>query len=104
MSSENAYPMTVGAVIDAELARRVTREEQTRVDRLNFVLGLPPRMLEIVLKTNGFNVVTDKQKAVLDLVAVSKIETDPDGEPCFEDCVQEEQICYAELDRRKNEV
>jgi hypothetical protein len=47
------------------------------------------------------HLVTEEAKTVLDLVAAAEIGVDPDGEPCFDECVQEERICYAELARRK---
>ncbi len=41
------------------------------------------------------------ERRILDFVAKAQIGVDPDSEPCFDDCVEEERICYAELDRRK---
>lgn len=53
------------------------------------------------LSLKNLYIVTGEQKHILDLLALASISSDSNGEPCFDARVQESNICYAELERRK---
>jgi hypothetical protein len=82
---EKEFPL-----IDPEDCPRCQHNETEREGLLNELDRLIP---DVVSRTEA-------EQLLLNLLSVAKIGVDPDGEPCFDECVEEERICYAELARR----